>query len=97
MTPGPRRFLRRRLYRYVRECEETRQETAPPTIRSLSGQFWGSRRTERKMVETANRKKRLFCLYSRNETSFFLPRKKIGNDLNNITKIPIYLTAWMNI
>ena len=52
-NPVPRRFLRRRLYRYVSDCEkteETRQETVPPTIRSVSGQIWSSCCTERKMV-----------------------------------------------
>ena len=54
MTPDPRRFLRRRLYRYVSECEETRQETIPPTIQLVAGQIWSFRCTERKMFGAAS-------------------------------------------
>ena len=54
LNSGPGRLLRQRLYRYVSECEKTRQETVPPTIRLVSGQKWSYHCTERKMVRTTN-------------------------------------------
>ena len=89
IAPGPCRFLRQRLYRYVRECEETRQQPVPrpsDRYRVKSGVP-----AARKMVGTANGKN-YFRRLRRNETTFlFRPQK--DNGLNNITKIPTYLTV----